>query len=310
VLPPSRHRTASGDLEETLDRLYQQFNCIDAATDPIQVVRRFADPTDQEVVGFCAAALAFGRVASVLQSIERVLEVLGPSPAAFVRRFEPQRDGDRLRDIVHRWTRGSDLAALLWIMRRMLDEGSIEAFFLKGYQPGAADVASALDSFSARALAVDLRPAYGRVPARPGVQYFFPRPCSGSGCKRLNLFLRWMVRRDAVDLGVWTRVSSAKLVMPLDTHVVRVGRCLRLTRRVSPGWKMAADITASLRTLDPVDPVKYDFSLCHLGMANACGFNRSHGDSQCPLAGHCHPRPRPGRGARTRSASVRPSVSH
>jgi len=280
------------DLKDTLDRLYHQYNCIDAATDPIQVVRRFADPADQEVVGLCAAALAFGRVASVLQSIERVLEVLGPSPAAFVRRFEPPRDGARLVNVVHRWTRGTDLKALLWIMRSMLQDGSIEEFFLKGYDPTAADMASALDSFSSRALAVDLRPAYRRVPTRPGVQYFFPRPSAGSGCKRLNLFLRWMVRHDAVDVGVWTRVSAAKLVMPLDTHVIRVGRCMRLTRRVSPGWKMAAEITASLRALDPDDPIRYDFSLCHLGMANACGFNRSQGDSQCPLAGHCHPHPR------------------
>jgi uncharacterized protein (TIGR02757 family) len=280
------------DLKDTLDRLYHQYNCIDAATDPIQVVRRFADPADQEVVGLCAAALAFGRVTSVLQSIERVLEVLGPSPAAFVRRFEPPRDGARLVNVVHRWTRGTDLKALLWIMRSMLQDGSIEEFFLKGYDPTAADMASALDSFSSRALAVDLRPAYRRVPTRPGVQYFFPRPSAGSGCKRLNLFLRWMVRHDAVDVGVWTRVSAAKLVMPLDTHVIRVGRCMRLTRRVSPGWKMAAEITASLRALDPDDPVRYDFSLCHLGMANACGFNRSQGDSQCPLAGHCHPHPR------------------
>lgn len=280
------------DLKDTLDRLYHQYNCIDAATDPIQVVRRFANPADQEVVGLCAAALAFGRVASVLQSIERVLEVLGPSPAAFVRRFEPPRDGARLVNVVHRWTRGTDLKALLWIMRSMLQDGSIEEFFLKGYDPTAADMASALDSFSSRALAVDLRPAYRRVPTRPGVQYFFPRPSAGSGCKRLNLFLRWMVRHDAVDVGVWTRVSAAKLVMPLDTHVIRVGRCMRLTRRVSPGWKMAAEITASLRALDPDDPIRYDFSLCHLGMANACGFNRSQGDSQCPLAGHCHPHPR------------------
>jgi uncharacterized protein (TIGR02757 family) len=280
------------DLKDTLDRLYHQYNCIDAATDPIQVVRRFANPADQEVVGLCAAALAFGRVTSVLQSIERVLEVLGPSPAAFVRRFEPPRDGARLVNVVHRWTRGTDLKALLWIMRSMLQDGSIEEFFLKGYDPTAADMASALDSFSSRALAVDLRPAYRRVPTRPGVQYFFPRPSAGSGCKRLNLFLRWMVRHDAVDVGVWTRVSAAKLVMPLDTHVIRVGRCMRLTRRVSPGWKMAAEITASLRALDPDDPIRYDFSLCHLGMANACGFNRSQGDSQCPLAGHCHPHPR------------------
>jgi len=100
----------------------------------------------------------------------------------------------------------------------------------------------------------------------PGVRYFFPRPSKGSGCKRLNLFLRWMVRRDALDLGVWRRVSPSKLVVPLDTHVIRVGRCLRLTSYASPGWRMARDITASLRRLDPDDPVKYDYALCHLGM--------------------------------------------
>ena len=290
-MPRSSRRAVFADLRDTLEGLYQQYNNIDAATDPIQIVRRFADPADREVVGFCAAALAFGRVASVLQSIERVLQVLGPSPAAFVRGFEPHRNGERLGHVVHRWTRGSDLKALLWIIRSILQDGSIEEFFFKGYDPVAVDISSAFDSFSSRARTVDLRPAYGHVPTRPGVHYFFPRPSAGSGCKRLNLFLRWMVRHDAVDLGVWTRVSAAKLVVPLDTHVVRVGRCLRLTRRVSPGWKMAAEITASLRALDPDDPIKYDFSLCHLGMANACGFNRSQGDRLCPLRGHCHARP-------------------
>src|SRR2546422_11520057 len=130
----------------------------------------------------------------------------------------------------------------------------MEGFFLEGYNAAAEDVEGALDSFSRRALALDLSAAYGRTPKRPGVCYFFPRPSAGSGCKRLNLFLRWMVRRDGLDLGVWTRVSPAKLVVPLDTHVIRVGRCLRLTRRTSPGWAMAQDITASLRDLDADDP--------------------------------------------------------
>jgi uncharacterized protein (TIGR02757 family) len=130
------------------------------------------------------------------------------------------------------------------------------------------------------------------MPARPGVCYFFPRPAAGSACKRLNLFLRWMVRQDAIDLGVWKGVSPARLVVPLDTHVIRLGRCLRLTRYQSPGWKMAADITAALRRIDPGDPVRYDFSLCHVGMMNACGFGRRQGESQCPLKGSCHPRPR------------------
>jgi uncharacterized protein (TIGR02757 family) len=128
------------------------------------------------------------------------------------------------------------------------------------------------------------------VPKRPGVCYFFPRPSAGSACKRLNLFLRWMVRKDVVDLGVWTGLSPSRLIVPLDTHVIRLGQCLRLTRYRSPGWKMAAEITASLRDIDPVDPVRYDFSLCHVGMMNACGFNRAQKDSQCPLRGVCHPK--------------------
>lgn len=290
-IPDPEARTPN--LRRSLDALYAQFNHAEAAADPIQIVRRFQDPADQEVAGFCAAALAFGRVASVLQSIERLLAVMGSSPARFVRSFDPRGDGAALKPFVHRWTRGADLIALILILRRMLERGSIEAFFLEGYDRNAVDVAGALESFSMRALATDLRPAYGRRQPRPGVGYFFPRPASGSGCKRLNLFLRWMVRRDAVDLGIWSGVSPAQLIVPLDTHVIRVGRCLRLTRHASPGWRMASDITASLREIDRADPVKYDFALCHLGMAEACGFNRAGRDSQCPLRGICDPRARP-----------------
>ncbi len=283
-------RTTQPSLKQRLDALYDSFNCVDSATDPIHVVRRFEHPADREIAGFCAAALAFGRVGSVLQSIERLFAVMGTSPAVYVRAFEPRRQLKDLEPLVHRWTRGADFAALVIILQRMLRKGSIEAFFLEGYDSEAADVSGALDSFSRRALETNLRPAYGNRRPRPGVGYFFSRPSSGGACKRLNLFLRWMVRRDAVDFGIWTHIPASKLVVPLDTHVIRVGRCLQLTRYVSPGWKMAADITASLRALDPEDPVKYDFSLCHIGMANACGFGRAQGDTGCPLRGACVPK--------------------
>jgi uncharacterized protein (TIGR02757 family) len=284
--------------------MYADFNYPDSATDPIQIVRRFANDEDREVVGFCAAALAFGRVASVLQSIERLLALMGPAPARYVRRFDPKREASRFAGLVHRWTRGVDLVALLWTLRQMVDrQGSIEGFFLEG-DNGSGDIGAALDSFSRRALALDTTAAYGRMRPSPGVCYFFPRPSSGSACKRLNLFLRWMVRHDALDLGVWSRIAPARLIVPLDTHVIRVGRCLRLTQRTSPGWPMACDITAALRQIDPGDPVKYDFALCHLGMMNACGFNRAQRDSQCPLRGVC--RPRAGKRRRSRPPSVRP----
>lgn len=275
-----------------LERLYRAFDHTESANDPVHVVRRFEAPDDREIVGFCAAGLAFGRVASVLNSIESLLAVMGPSPAAFVRGFDPVRDSRRLMPLVHRWIRGKDLAALLLILQRMLrDTGSIEHFFLAGDDPVAPDVAPALESFSTRALDTDLRPVYGRrVPKRAGVCYFFPRPSSGSACKRLNLFLRWMVRKDAIDLGVWSRCSSSRLIIPLDTHVIRVGQCLGLTRYRSPGWKMASEITASLRDMNPEDPVRYDFSLCHVGMMSACRFGRSQVNTQCPLRGLCHPK--------------------
>jgi uncharacterized protein (TIGR02757 family) len=290
-------------LKPMLDRLYSEFNYPDSAADPIQIVRRYERRDDKEVVGFCAASLAFGRVASVLQSIERLVAIMGPRPAEYVRRFEPARHAAAFAGLVHRWTRERDIVALLWILRQMLERsGSIEGFFLEGYDTSAPDLASSLDSFSERAMALDIRAAYGRVPKRPGVGYFFPRPSKGSACKRLNLFLRWMIRHDALDLGVWTRIPPSKLVVPLDTHVIRVGRCLQLTRLQSPGWKMASDITASLARIDGDDPTRYDFSICHLGMMNACGFSREQADSQCPLRGVCRPR------ARTRPRSRRSSA--
>jgi uncharacterized protein (TIGR02757 family) len=285
----------ASDLARSLDALYRDFNREESASDPVHRVRPYSDPADREVAGFCAAALAFGRVASVLNSIDTLFQIMGPHPAAYVRRFAPDAPHPELRAMVHRWTKGSDIAALLWVLRQMLERsGSLEDFFLEGYSDGQPDIGEALDSFSTRALDFDVRRAYGRgrLPMRPGVCYFFPRPSAGSACKRQNLFLRWMVRSDEVDLGVWNRVPRAKLIVPLDTHVIRLGRCLKLTGYISPGWKMATDITASLRALDPDDPVRFDFSLCHVGMMNACGFGRRQGDSQCPLKGLCRPRQR------------------
>lgn len=246
-------------LKDTLDRLYASFDSPDSASDPIQIVRRFDAAADREVAGFVAAALAFGRVESVKRSIQRVLDVTGPAPGAYVRDFDPRRDARAYAAVFHRWIRGADLAALMWLLRQMIDRaGSIESFFAAGLDPADEDIGPALDRFCAAAMALDVRSR--------GVSHFFPRPSGGSACKRLNLFLRWMVRRDAHDLGVWTRVPAAKLVIPLDTHIVRVGKLLRLTRYASPGWPMAREITAALRRVDPEDPVKYDFALCHLSM--------------------------------------------
>jgi uncharacterized protein (TIGR02757 family) len=290
----ARERTAlarSDTLRVPLDALYEGFNHADAALDPVQIVRRYERLDDREIVAFVAAALAFGRVSSVMASIEAVCRVLGPHPAEYVRAFRAREHRAAFLPLVHRWTRGPDFAALVLVLGGMLSQyGSLERAFAEGVDESAPDFGPALERFSSIARAVDLAPAYGRqIPERPGVHYFFSRPSTGAACKRLNLFLRWMVRRDRVDPGGWTMVHSRQLVVPLDTHTIRVGRCLRLTGRQSPGWRMATDITAALRAVDPEDPVRYDFSLCHLSMMGACGWRTTRGNRACPLRDVCRP---------------------
>jgi uncharacterized protein (TIGR02757 family) len=281
---------SSAEFKSSLNRLYEGFNVPDSAVDPIQIVRRYDRTEDREIVAFIAAGLAFGRVASVMASVEAISRVLGESPSSFVRGFDPASHGGPLRSLVHRWTRGDDFVALLWVLRRLVeDSGSLEQSFVSGLATEALDVKAAIEAFSTRARAIDLRPAYGRVPRKPGVHYFFARPSTGAACKRLNLFLRWMVRRDAIDPGGWTSISPRQLVVPLDTHTIRVGRCLRLTRRATPGWQMASEITAGLRRFDPDDPVRYDFALCHLSMMGGCGFGARQGNKGCPLREACRP---------------------
>ena len=157
-------------LKASLDRLYESFNVPDSAFDPVQVVQRYPRLEDREIVGFVASAVAFGRVASVVNSTNAICEVLGQRPARMLRSFDPGRDGRRLRPLVHRWTRGDDFVALLWILRSFLNEsGSIERAFAEGLGPGDADVGPAIERFCTRAREVDLAPVYGKVPPRPGV---------------------------------------------------------------------------------------------------------------------------------------------
>jgi len=256
-------------LQQELDRLYLQYDHRFVDPDPLQFVRAQPTDADREVVGMLAASLAFGNVRSIKASIAAVLDVLGPRPAEAVRAAEPHALARRLAGFKHRWTTGRDVASLLFLVRQMLESsGSVEAFFAAGLDPSAADVGGALASFSARALALDHGGLYRgrRLPRDAGVRFFLPSPDGGSACKRLNLYLRWMVRKDSVDLGVWTSLRPAALVIPLDAHIYSISRRVGLTRYRSPGWRMAADITRRLRRFCPEDPVKYDFAFHRMGL--------------------------------------------
>jgi uncharacterized protein (TIGR02757 family) len=274
------------DLHRHLERLYETFDVRWLSPDPLEFVRRYTDPADQEIAGFFAAGLAYGRVGQILASLERIGVLFGDSPADFVRRFRPATDAARFRGLRHRFHGPRDFTLLSVLLGRALDRwGSLEALFLAGDDPASPDIGPGLAAFCRTLLDTpDLPPGPGvhrgrLAPAAP-VRFFFSSPEDGSACKRLNLWLRWMVRGgDGLDLGAWTGVSPARLVVPLDTHVARIGRYIGLSSRKSADWKMAREVTEALRRLDAVDPVKYDFALCRLGILDRCPRRRD--ESRC-----------------------------
>jgi len=258
-------------LLDALEQLCQRYDRRFLETDPIGIVRRFDDPEDREIVGLIAAGLAYGRVASIRGSLVSLLARLGARPSRFVASFDPARDASRFDGFVHRFTRGRDIALLLHLVRQAKDHaGSLESYFVDGdADPNSPTVGPALDDFGRRLFALDAGPfaREGVVPRRDGARWLLPVPGGGSACKRSCLFLRWMVRPDdGVDCGVWTRISPSRLVLPLDTHLLRVVRALGWTRRKSAGWPMALEATERLRALDPADPVRFDFALSRLGI--------------------------------------------
>ena len=193
-------KTGRPALKRDLDRLYKTFDLAYLSPDPLEFVHRFSAPADKEVVGLISSCLAYGRVEGIKKSVEKVLSVMGASPYAFVMGFRPEKDGRLFSSFVHRFNGGADISCLLYFMRQMVERsGSIGGFFMKGYRPEDSDIKGALHAFSSGSLALDSAPVYGskNLPADAGVRFFFPTPMGGSPCKRLNLYLRWMVRRAA-----------------------------------------------------------------------------------------------------------------
>jgi uncharacterized protein (TIGR02757 family) len=240
--------------------------------DPVSLPHRYRDPRDVEVAGLLAASLAYGRADLFLPKVTRILESMGPSPAAFVRALDVAGAKALLAGFVYRFNVAADVAVLLLGMGRMLERrGSLEAGFLAAYQGASGELHAALAGFVRELRDVDLKPVERALGRTRGLDHLLPVPLGPGAAKRLHLYLRWMVRGpDEVDLGVWKRVPSSVLLVPLDTHVARLAWRLGLVRRRTMNWAAAEDITANLRVVDPVDPVRYDFVLCHHGMSGAC----------------------------------------
>ena len=241
-----------------LERLYSTLNRREYVDpDPISFLYAYDSVADREAVGMVAASLAYGRVRQILRSVAGVVEVLGPSPSVFLAGATSEALRAALRGFKHRFTTGDEVAALLVAVRDAQAQwGSLGQRFSALSDPGDATVVPTLERF-VRELRAD---------SFCDMRSVLPVPERGSACKRLHLFLRWMVRRDEVDPGGWESVSPSRLVVPLDTHMHRIARALGLTGRAQADLVTALEITESFREFSPEDPVKYDFALTRLGI--------------------------------------------
>jgi uncharacterized protein (TIGR02757 family) len=241
-------------MQEFLDALYARYNRPEHAEhDPVSFLYDYDDPRDREIAALVAASLAYGRLAQIMDSVADALGRLGEHPAEFLAGSPPQTLRRASRWFVHRFAHADRFWRLLWGVKDVLAaHGTLQGCFLAHDDPEAETVLAGLTGL-----------AHELAAGGNGPSHLVADPAAGSACKRWHLFLRWMVRNDAVDPGGWGCVSPARLVMPLDTHTWRVCRSLDLVERGTCDMKAALEATDSFRRFSPEDPVKYDFALMH-----------------------------------------------
>ncbi|MBF0118481.1 MAG: TIGR02757 family protein [Desulfobacterales bacterium] len=239
-----------------LEELYTTYNKREYVhPDPLEFLYNYPKLEDREVVGLIASSLAYGRVYQILKSVSFVLNKMGDSPFDFIKNTDDEYLNHIFCDFKYRFTKGEHIVSLLISIKEIiLDYSSLYDCFVYGINKNDDTIINALKFFSEKLL------------ERNAPKHLIPTPAKGSACKRLNLFLRWMVRFDAVDPGGWDNRLTPKLIVPLDVHMHKISIKLGLTSRKQADMRTAKEITEAFRHFSPSDPVKYDFALTRLGI--------------------------------------------
>jgi uncharacterized protein (TIGR02757 family) len=255
-------------LKPTLENHFKTFHRPEyLRADPLICLQGYSNSRDLEIAGLIAAMLAYGRVETIISKVNDLLQRIEPTPGTFIRNATFAETSACLRGFKHRFSDGLAIAAVLHAAGKILKQsGSLEQLFIRGFDNNDPTIESALNRFTITIKTAAQRLAPDRIAQ---IGFLLSSPASGSACKRMNMYLRWMIRPcDGIDFGVWKAVQPSKLIMPVDTHVARIARSLGLTQRSGADWTMAVEITSVLRRIAPFDPVRYDFSLCRSGMVS------------------------------------------
>jgi uncharacterized protein (TIGR02757 family) len=249
-------------LKEKLEIHYRAFDKSQISPDPLELLHIFESDLNKEAFGLISSIFAYGNIKQIIKSQERILIATGNNPYEFILNLS-HKDEEKLKLIFHRFYTGNDTLRLFRVLSHIYNEyGTIKDYFLRYYDAKEKNLKNVIEGFSRSLIEYFVQ----KNALSYGIRFMFPLPSAGSACKRMNLFLRWMVRKDGLDFGIWNEISTSKLVIPVDTHIARICKELKLTRLKNVSWKMAEEITDNLRKFDPNDPVKYDFAICHIGM--------------------------------------------
>ena len=215
-------------------------------------------------MGLVTASYSYGQVEQINKFTEKLISQIGGNPYEFTTNFSKRKDKKYFKGLNYRFNTEDDLICLFEsIQKSLIEFGSLKNLFLKNYKSDAENIVEALSHFSS------VLYEYGNNNNGSGRNYFkylLVNPNDKSTCKRMNLYLRWMVRKDKIDTGIWSEVAKSKLIIPVDVHVARVSKRLKLVKRKSVDLKFALQLTEKLKKFDKDDPVKYDFALCHIGI--------------------------------------------
>ena len=252
------------DLKEKLDNLYLQYKSKYSSKDPVWVLHRFSDPRDIEIMGLITASYSYGQVDLINKFTGKLLSRIGNKPYEFTINFTKGKDKKYLKGLNYRFNTEHDLISLFNAVHHAVAGcGSLKNLFLKSYNEDSENIVDALTGFIS---ALNKLSNHTNGIERNYFNFLLANPSNKSTCKRMNLYLRWMVRKDEIDTGIWSEVSTSKLIMPVDVHVARISKELKLVQRKSVDLKFALELTENLKKFDKEDPVKYDFSLCHIGI--------------------------------------------
>jgi len=244
------------DLKSFLDEQVDRFNTAKfIPTDPIRVVHRFSKRQDIEIIGFWVAMLAWGQRVTIINKANELIDLMDGSPYEFIKGHK-EIDRKRFENFKHRTFNYTDTLYFLEFLQHYYQQNdSLEDLFSKGVTKNSDTIEQGLINFHEVFFALPDAPQRTRK--------HVSTPKRKSTCKRLNMFLRWMVRKDknSVDFGIWKNIKSSQLLIPLDVHVDKVARYYGLITRKQRDWKTVVELTERLRSFDPTDPVKYDFAL-------------------------------------------------